>query len=400
MLVRVGDTAIAGAIVNEGDKYLFTYDRDVMNKFAVSLTMPISAQSYEYGRELHPIFQMNLPEGDLRAALTTMFRKALSDFNDLDLLRVMGYSQIGRLRYMDSNTPRTIPTQSVEEILRHQGTDDLMAALLEKFAQSSGVSGVQPKVLLKDSALDRLTVQGTTHIVKTFDENKFPQLAANEFFCMMACERAGLPVAKVALSDNGRFLIIDRFDISEDSSYLGVEDFCALNGLGTDRKYSTTYEALAKRIRQYVSEHHRRDALFTYFKSVAMSCAIRNGDAHLKNFAVLYEDATSTVTLAPTFDMVTTCAYIKDDTMALTLGSSKRFTSAKHLINFGKIHCGMTETETRTTLEQIGQAVSETKTDVIAYAKENKRFEKLSEAMIRSWDEGLALSIRVDSPRI
>lgn len=136
-----------------------------------------------------------------------------------------------------------------------------MASLLERFAQSSGVSGVQPKVLIKDSAPDRLTVQGTTHIVKTFDQAQFPELAANEFFCMAACKRAGLPVPEVALSDNGRFLVVDRFDIAADGAYLGVEDFCVLNALGTSRKYDGSYEALAKRIRQFVSEEHRRDAL-------------------------------------------------------------------------------------------------------------------------------------------
>lgn len=396
MLVRVGSTTIAGRIAHEDDNYIFSYDRGVTDESAVSLTMPVSAQSYDYQGELHPIFQMNLPEGDLRTRMITMFRKALPNFNDLDMLRIMGQSQIGRLRYTDGTPSDVMPTQSVEEILRYQGTDDLMASLLERFAQSSGVSGVQPKVLVKDSAPDRLTVQGATHIVKTFDETQFPELAANEFFCMMACKRAGLPIPKVALSDNGRFLVVDRFDITSDGTYLGVEDFCVLNALGTARKYDGSYEALAKRIKQFVSEEPRRDALHTYFKSIAMSCAIRNGDAHLKNFAVLYNNATSSVTLAPTFDMVTTRVYVQADTMALLLGGSKRFTNGKQLVSFAKIHCGMTETQARETLEQVGQAVTETKADLVVYATENPRFKNVSEAMMQSWDEGLTSSIRID----
>src|SRR5690606_14110328 len=151
---------------------------------------------------------------------------------------------------------------------------------------------------------------------------------ANEYFCMRACARAGLSVPPVELSDNGRFLVIDRFDIAEDHSYLGLEDFCSLSGLGTKRKYDSSYEMLAKRIRDFVSPEHRRHALQTYFKSLAMTCAIRNGDAHLKNFAVLYRDADAPVTLAPTFDMVSTCVYIRNDSMALLLDGSKRFAHA------------------------------------------------------------------------
>lgn len=396
MLVQVGATTIAGEIAHREHDYGFTYDRGIADEFALSLTMPVTARSYDWRGELHPLFQMNLPEGDLRTHIITMFRKASPNFNDLDMLRIMGQSQIGRLSYSEGKLTEVMPTQSVEEILRYHGTDDLMASLLERFAQSSGISGVQPKVLIKDSAPDRLTLRGATHIVKTFDAAQFPELAANEFFCMLACKRAGLPVPKVALSDNGQFLVIDRFDIHSNGSYLGVEDFCVLNAVGTSRKYDGSYEALAKRIKQYVSEAHRRAALHTFFKSLAMSCAIRNGDAHLKNFAVLYDDATSSVTLAPTFDMVTTRVYIKADTMALLLGGSKRFTNAKQLISFAKMHCAMTETQARETLDQVGQAVLETKVDVVKYAKENPRFKEVGEAMMQSWEDGLKRSIQIN----
>lgn len=191
MLVQAGDGAIVGAIARAQSDYIFSYDRGIGDASAVSLTMPITAQTYDWHGELHPVFQMNLPEGDLRLRLTTMFRKALANFDDLDLLRIMGQSQIGRLRYTAEASIQTMRTQSVAEILRYQGTEDLMESLLERFAQTSGVSGVQPKVLIKDTAPDRLTVHGATHIVKTFDQTQFPELAANEFFCMKACERAG-----------------------------------------------------------------------------------------------------------------------------------------------------------------------------------------------------------------
>ncbi len=40
--------------------------------------------------------------------------------------------------------------QSVAEILAYDGADDLFADLVERFATSSGVPGVQLKVLVRD----------------------------------------------------------------------------------------------------------------------------------------------------------------------------------------------------------------------------------------------------------
>ena len=44
---------------------------------AVSLTMPLQPQSWDWDYGLLPIFEMNLPEGALRASLQNRFAKAL-----------------------------------------------------------------------------------------------------------------------------------------------------------------------------------------------------------------------------------------------------------------------------------------------------------------------------------
>lgn len=46
----------------EGGRYLFGYDADAARAAEVSLLMPLRLEQYA-SRELHPIFQMNLPEG-------------------------------------------------------------------------------------------------------------------------------------------------------------------------------------------------------------------------------------------------------------------------------------------------------------------------------------------------
>ena len=43
--------------------------------------------------------EMNLPEGPLRERLRVQFAKTIPEFDDLDLLQIVGTSQIGRLRY-------------------------------------------------------------------------------------------------------------------------------------------------------------------------------------------------------------------------------------------------------------------------------------------------------------
>jgi serine/threonine-protein kinase HipA len=43
-----------------------------------------------------------------------------------------------------------VPFQSVDEILERSRGGDLFRYLLEKFASLSGISGVQPKILVRD----------------------------------------------------------------------------------------------------------------------------------------------------------------------------------------------------------------------------------------------------------
>ena len=54
------------------------------------------------------------------------------------------------------------------------------------------------------------------------------------------------------------------------------------------------------------------------FGSLVLSVMVRNGDAHLKNFGVLYASPGDTVALAPVYDVATTTAYIRKDAPALT----------------------------------------------------------------------------------
>lgn len=78
---------------------------------------------------------------------------------------------------------------------------------------------------------------------------------------------------------------------------------------------------------------------------------MRNGDAHLKNFGVLYDDQATW--LAPLFDVVTTTIYpyerggveVTDRTMALRLltRGERRYPLPEELASFGREHCHVAE---------------------------------------------------------
>lgn len=377
---------------------LFTYE-DVPEERAISLVMPVRRDPYQWSSGVHPIFEMNLPEGELRQALLRRFSKVTARFDDFDLLAVVGPHQLGRVTVSNPNQDEAGGPVSLSELLSYSGTEDLVEHLLNTYAPYSGVSGVQPKVLVRDAeatGVERVTQRTATHIVKAWREDQFPQLAANEYFCLRAASAAGLPVPDFSLSNDGRLLVIKRFDQPGDGSYLGFEDLCALNGWTSNRKYEGTYEHCAKQLRTFVSPDHQRSAMEQFFTAVAISCALQNGDAHRKNFGVLYPDGSerAEVWLAPTYDIVTTTAYLPKDTLALLLAGSKRWPKAAALANFGRTACGLSEKTVNQLMEQVGDAIVATTSELLAYARDDKAFQPIAERMVAAWNAGLSISLR------
>lgn len=386
---------LAGALrrsETEEDTVLFDYAESCLPANAVSLTMPVVSDQYDSMGTVHPIFEMNMPEGILLERLRILFAKTVPMLDDLALLSIVGRSQIGRLRYASPGTqPADVPRQSLEEILTYRGAEDLFDDLLNRYATYSGVSGMQPKVLVSapPAPPDRVTARGTTHIVKSFDARERPELAANEYFCLRAARHAGIPVAEALLSDNRRILVIERFDLRPDGSYLGMEDFCVLNGMRSHGRYEGSYELLAKRVGQFVSAASRRESLRQLFMILALSCAIENGDAHLKNFAVVYEHAEADVRLAPAFDLVSTTPYQPRDILALTLDGTKEFPSRETLVSFGRRSCEMTPAETAEALDRVAAGVEKAISELREAARQLAGFDEPARRFIQAFERGI-----------
>ena len=374
----------------EEDEILFTY-ADCSPQCAVSLTMPVRVDQYDAMGGLLPIFEMNLPEGALRERLSNQFAKAIPEFDDLDLLSIVGSSQIGRLRYSTrEQLIEKIPTQDLNEILTYTGTADLFAILLERFATYSGISGMQPKVLIRERDVPpKLVHQGATHIIKAFDPTVYPELAANELICMRGAAAAGIATPTVRLAENRRLLIVDRFDLAPNGVYLGLEDFCVLEGRRAHGRYDGSYENIARRISDFVSPDALPQAREQYALMVAYACAIENGDAHLKNFSVIYENPEGPVRLAPAYDLVATTPYIPKDTLALTLDGSKQFPNREQLLSFIRLVTRKGKRSALQLLDQVTQGVDTAIREAKTYGKDHRDARRFTERLIASMSRGI-----------
>ncbi len=119
---------------------------------------------------------------------------------------------------------------------------------------------------------------------------------------------------------------------------------CVLQAKQRDDKYEGSYEQVANTIRIFVSPKYKKESLQQYFKMIIVNYFVRNGDAHLKNFGLIYENFDE-IKLAPAYDVVSTAVYIKNDIPALSLLGRKNWWRKKHLIRFGIECCDLSAKE-------------------------------------------------------
>lgn len=124
------------------------------------------------------------------------------------------------------------------------------------------------------------------------------------------------------------------------------------------------------------------------------NCALRNGDAHLKNFGILYEDVEGEARLAPVYDLVTTSVYLPSDSMALTLNGTTKWANARELQRLGETRLGVALARVRAILERVADAIASTSADLRAYRKQNPEFEDVGHRMLQEWEKGVAFSLR------
>lgn len=220
-------------------------------------------------------------------------------------------------------------------------------------------------------------------------------LAANEYFCLSVAERCGLDVPNHRLAKDGLALVIDRFDLRPDGTYRGFEDFCVLNARRTDQKYRGSYEtSIMKRFVQFSNSPHVCEDLDRLFVLILINCALRNGDAHLKNFGILYDDVQGEARLAPVYDLVTTAVYLPKDSMALTLNGTTLWPSSKELQALGEVRLGASPARVNQMREHVADAIASVSEEMRTYIESQPEFKEVGEQMLQTWEQGSATSLR------
>jgi len=352
-----------GILFREGGDFVCRYDPNIRAESFVSLTMPVRARDYVHD-QLHPIFEMHLPEGYLLSVIKRHFTKLVST-DDLGILSLLSPSIRGRVHYSSNQESTSLLT--LDELL-HPNKVGLFNELVERFALSSPLSGVQPKVLAR--VHNKATLKLDDYIVKAWGP-EYPELAINEYWCMRVVKQAGIPVPEFYMSDDAALFIMKRFDIDDYGHCLGFEDMCVLQARGRDDKYEGSYEQLAKTIGRFVSPSFKASSYHQFFKMMVLNQLLQNGDAHLKNFGVLYENPNQ-VRLAPAYDVVSTTAYVKRDMSALTMMGSRKWWPRKHLICFGIDHCELTRKQAEALYDECVQAMAITANALEKAFKDNQ----------------------------
>jgi len=193
------------------------------------------------------------------------------------------------------------------------------------------ISGVQEKYSLRQEKNKLvLTDTGGTHILKPVPNERLDRvtdLPANEHVSMQIARQVfGIRTADCGIiffDDGSPAYLTRRFDYKPAGSgkYL-LEDFAALMGKTPERegdnfKYNASYLDIVNLIRQYVAA--APVVLVDFFRLMVFNYLIANGDAHLKNFALM-ETADGDVILSPAYDLLCTALHLNDSHLALHYG--------------------------------------------------------------------------------
>lgn len=293
---------------------------------------PVLGQVYEdyldaeWGstQKLPPFFSNLLPEGVLRDYIAA--RVGVHPDRELYLLVHLGKDLPGAvvvhpLTSLDVDEPLQSRTSAHSDRLRFS------------------LAGVQLKFsMLREG--DRLTLpmdgMSGQWIVKLPDQS-YAQVPETEFATMTWARASGIEIPEFTLvraeqlegipaeflrDPDALCYAIRRFDRHDSGVRVHMEDFAQVFGIYADRKYEAkNFESIGNVIYRLCGEPELRD----YVRRLVFMVISGNGDAHHKNWSLLYPDGIRP-RLSPAYDLLTTVPYLGDtEQLALKLGGSRDF---------------------------------------------------------------------------
>ena len=280
--------------------------------------------------KLPSVFSNLLPEGELREYVVRNLR--VHTDAEFDLLASLGRDLPGALSAKELEYTK-IPPYALE------GRVNIVPEVTD-FPKTYhfSLSGVLMKFSLFKTG-DEFHISKNknigTWIVKV-PSNRFLKVPLNEFASMKLAEAVGINIPEIKLinlehikgipdikmPDEQFAFAIKRFD-RDSGERIHAEDFAQVFDLYPAEKYRhTNYDTIAKTI--FHTFPDPIPDIQEFVARLAVNIMIGNGDAHIKNWSILYKDRISP-SLSPAYDILFTRAYIEsEDSIALNLGKEKR----------------------------------------------------------------------------
>ncbi|MFY9088615.1 type II toxin-antitoxin system HipA family toxin [Arcobacter aquimarinus] len=373
------DNTNVGELFFEKDKnqYGFNY---LTNYKPISLIMPYKSSSYIWKYKLYPIFDMNMPEGYLFELFKNYLTKEYGYIDDFLVFSHICSNIQSRLTYKNEFEKKEFFSFDLDEVLQND-TQETFYKIVTTFLDKNAISGIQPKSLA--ILEDKESLISKEYIIKTWAD-EYPQLALNEYFCLKAIEKTDVKIPNVKVSKNSKFLLVERFNYDKQiDSFLGFEEILCLLGKNKDEKYSGSYEQISKVI--YSVSSQKLEDMKSFYKLIIMNYLLKNGDAHLKNFGILYNSDFSQIYFAPAYDVVNTVVYFHKDRPALSMFGKKVWFGKKELVKFGIQSCYLNQNEANEIYELCIKALKSSIFELEEYLKSDKNFEEIGTKMLNIW---------------
>lgn len=347
LLVRLGSTDVGLLESFDDESQRFSFDERYVAAFRTD--RPILGQIFEdrFPNAMYvggPIcwFAHLLPQGVMRRWRCRLLN--LDEDDAFGLLAALGSDLPGAVILTPASSrlhdhpsdkrtpPREEPAGTTDSVLRFS----LAGAQWKLSARSLG-----------RGLTTRATAGGTACIAK-FHAPEFAGLPRCEFATMNWARAAGLVVPPCALHNvadfdaipdelpigDGSVFVIDRFDrCVGGQERLHMEDFGQiLDRPPGDRQYDGSYEEIAAVLHWIAPE-----SAGEFVRLLVFNVLCGNGDAHLKNFSILYRQP-RTPELSPAYDLVSTIQYCPPgkETLALSLQGSREF-AAVSVASFDRV---------------------------------------------------------------
>ena len=328
----------AGRLYDDNGEMSFVYDEQyiaVSNREPLSHCLPFKADPYRHG-EIEAFLSNLLPDDIVRTRIAEILK--IPRENTFALLKAIGGDCAGAIAFFPEGSSAIASSQPE---YRELGDDEVGRILgnLERRPLDVGEegfrisgAGAQDKLIacLKEGRV-LLPLHGTpsTHIIKTALRD-YPDSVENEWFCMQLAARCGLNASacEIALLGGRRCYVCRRYDREDFGGVirrLHQEDFCQMLRIDPKRKYEaqggpgiTTSFRLLRELSLPASD------TIEFLDRIIFNFLVGNGDAHGKNFSVLYRDGVAE--LSPFYDVMSTAIYPEvGRRMAMKLGGEYNF---------------------------------------------------------------------------